>query len=776
MIDSEKQDMTQHPSVPDLTRAEKASLTSGADMWRTQPLPRVGVDAIMMTDGPHGLRKQETGGDHLGLGGSYPATCFPPAVALGASFDPKLIQRVGAAIGAEAVEEEVAVVLGPGINIKRSPLCGRNFEYLSEDPLVSGVLGAAMVDGIQSTGVGSSLKHFAANNQETDRMRVSADIAPRPLREIYLRGFERVVKAANPWTVMCSYNRLNGVYASENRWLLTDVLRSEWGFGGLVVSDWGAVNDRVAALAAGLDLEMPGNGGHTDEQIARALDAGTLDESALDTAAVRVLDLVRKAARRPAPTAALDLDAHHRLAREVAARCVVLLKNEGNVLPLARDSRIAVIGAFAEHPRYQGAGSSQIRPTRLDSALGEMRALAGGEVSYAPGFAHGNAAPEASANTGTTVSSDPAALRAEASRLAADSDVAVVFLGLPERVESEGFDREHIDLPAEQLQLLDAVRRANPRTVVVLSHGGVVALPFADDVPAIVDGSLLGQAGGGALADVLFGDVNPSGKLTETVPRRIEDTAAFGNFPGEDGHVAYGEGLLVGYRWFDARRIEPTFPFGHGLSYTSFGYGEARASIQNGDIVVRVPVTNTGAHDGREIVQVYTSLADSRVQRAPRELTGFQSAEISAGETVEVEIVVRREDLAVWDTRSGRWQVEGGQYDFHVASSSRDIRSTLSLSIDADPGAAPLSRESSIGEVLADPFAAQLVRETLAAVAEQMPDVANVLDDDEMMSLMSSYPIGRLPGYGGLPLTVENIDELIALANAGPAALGGDGS
>lgn len=762
-----------HPSPSDLTRHEKAALTSGADVWHAKALPRVGVESIMMTDGPHGLRKQAVGGDHLGLGDSEPATCFPPAVALGASFDASLVRRVGEAIGAEAVEEDVSVVLGPGINIKRSPLCGRNFEYLSEDPLVSGVLGGAMVDGIQSNGVGASLKHFAANNQETDRMRVSAEIAPRPLREIYLRGFERVVKTASPWTVMCSYNRINGVYASEDRWLLTDVLRGEWGFDGVVVSDWGAVNDRVTGLVAGLDLEMPGGSGHTDAQIERAVDAGELDESSLDAAAARMLDLVRRAANRPAPTGALDVDEHHRLAREVAGRCIVLLKNDDDVLPLARDARIAVIGAFAELPRYQGAGSSQINPTRLDSALEEIRALAEAEVTYAPGFVRDS---ERGAAAAASREKDADALRDEAVGRAADADVAVVFLGLPEATESEGFDREHIDLPADQLRLLDAVRAANPRTVVVLSHGGVVALPFADDVPAIVDGSLLGQAGGGATADVLFGLVNPSGKLTETVPQRIEDTAAFGNFPGEDGHVVYGEGILVGYRWFDARQIEPTFPFGHGLSYTTFSYGDAQATVRNGDVVIRVPVTNAGARDGREIVQVYASLANSRVARAPRELAGFESVEIPAGATREVEIVVRRDDLAVWDVRLDRWRVEGGQYDFHVAASSRDIRSTVSLQIDADPGRVPLSRESSLGEVLADPFAAQLVRQTIQTFADQMPGIANVLDDEVMMSLMSSFPIGRLAGYGGMPITAEKIDELIAVANAGPGALGGDRS
>lgn len=617
-----------------------------------------------------------------------------------------------------------------------------------------------MVRGIQETGVGSCLKHFAVNNQETDRMRISADVGERALREIYLRGFEHIVRRAQPWMVMCSYNRVNGVYASENRWLLTDVLRDEWGFSGLVVSDWGAVDNRVRALHAGLDLEMPGTEGRTDAQIERAVDAGELDERVLDQAADRVLDLVQRCEDRREPAGEIDLDAQHRVAREAAGRCIVLLKNDADVLPLDAAANVAIVGGFAEVPRYQGAGSSRINPTRIDAAVDEIRALASGTVSYAPGFSDGGS------------SEHNAALRAEAVRQAAHADAAVVFLGLPDEAESEGFDREYITLPHEQRELLDAVRAVNSRTVVVLSHGGVVTLPFADDVPAIVDGSLLGQAGGGAIADVLFGRVNPSAKLTETIPKRIEDTPAFGNFPGEHGHVLYGEGVLVGYRWFDVRDIEPEFCFGHGLSYTAFEYGDAQAHIRDGDVVVRVPVTNTGERDGREVVQIYTGLPSSHMIRAPRELKAFQSVWIPAGGTVDVEIQVRRDDLAVWDVRTSGWRVEGGSYDVCVGSSSRDIRSATSVNVDGDVSRVPFSRDSSLGEVLSDPFASQLVRQTLSEIADQMPQVANVLEDEVMMSLMSSFPIGRLPGYGGLPITAEQIDGLIALANSGPAELG----
>lgn len=749
--------------VSALTLEEKASLTSGASFWYTKPIDRVGVPAIMVTDGPHGLRKQREGGDHLGIGDSVPATCFPPAVGLGSSWDVDLVHRVGEALGAETSIEKVAVLLGPGINIKRSPLCGRNFEYLSEDPVVSGVLGAAIVRGIQSQGVGTSLKHFAANNQEDDRMRSSSDVDPRPLREIYLRGFQRVVEDAQPWTVMCSYNRINGVYASEDPWLLTNVLRDEWGFEGLVVSDWGAVNERVPGLIAGMDLEMPSSNGATDAQIVAAVRDGSLDEAVLDTAAGRVLDLVRKATGGAGSVAGpLDVDAHHALAREAAGRSIVLLKNDGAILPLAKDSTLAVIGEFADKPRYQGAGSSMINPTRLDSALDGIRALATGEVVYARGFSN---AVDASAD-------ETSALRDEAVAAASGADVAVVFLGLPARLESEGYDRDDIHLPAEQLALLEAVLEVNPNIVVVLSNGGVVALPFADRVPAILEAWLLGQAGGGATADVLFGDVNPSAKLTETIPVRIEDTPAFLDFPGEFSHVRYGEGLFVGYRWYDARRLEVAYPFGHGLSYTTFAYGDAAAAVDaNGDVEVTVAVTNTGDRAGREVVQVYTSLPGGTVQRPVRELKAFASVALEPGETQAVTLTVRRKDLAYWDIRLDAWVVEGGEYVVDVAASSRDIRSSVRVAVDGDPIVLPLSRTSSIGEVIAHPVVGPMVQAAIAQMMSGMDGVADIMPEGvDASKMMESFPIGRAGmfalGDSDGAINPEMIDGLIAMANA----------
>ncbi|MET4060931.1 beta-glucosidase [Arthrobacter sp. UYP6] len=747
-------------SVADLTLEEKASLTSGASFWTTKAVDRAGIPAVMLTDGPHGLRKQRGSSDHLGLGDSVPATCFPPAVGLGSSWDTELAHRVGEALGVESSIEDVAVSLGPGANIKRSPLCGRNFEYISEDPIVSGVMAAALVQGTQSTGVGTSLKHFAANNQEHDRMRSSSDVDPRPLREIYLRSFQRVVQDARPYTLMCSYNRVNGVFASENPFLLTRVLREEWGFNGLVVSDWGAVNDRVSALAAGLDLEMPSSGGTTDAQIVAAVREGSLDESFVDASAARVATLAKRWQDTPKIAGPLDVDAHHALAREAAGRSIVLLKNDGDLLPLAAETTVAVIGAFAKNPRYQGAGSSMINPTRLDSALEGISAVSTAAVTYAAGFSLAEAAP----------AEETAALRKEAVAAAADAEVAVVFLGLPARLESEGYDRENIDLPAEQLKLLDAVLEANPRTAVVLSNGSVVALPFAGRVPAILEAWLLGQAGGSATADVLYGAVNPSAKLTETIPVRLEDSPAFLNFPGEDGHVRYGEGLFVGYRWYDARQLEVTFPFGHGLSYTTFEYGDATASVNEaGDVEVRVTVTNTGDRAGREAVQAYTGLV-SEVQRPERELKAFAMVALEPGESREVLLSIRAADLAYWHVRADRWVVEGGTYTVQVAASSRDIRSTTTVDVKGDTVLMPLTRESSLAEVFAHPVAGPIIRQAMAPIMSAMDGSSSVMPEGvEMEKMMGSFPIGRIGMMAGGDFSPEQVDRLLEMANSATA-------
>src|SRR3954453_2577474 len=542
--------------LAELTVAEKASLTSGSAFWYTAPVERLGIPKIMVSDGPHGLRAQPGDSDHVGLGGSIPATCFPTASAVASTWNPELLRRIGQALAQEARGCHLSVILGPGINMKRSPLCGRNFEYFSEDPFLAGELAVGIVAGIQSRGVGTSVKHYAANNQETDRLRVDAQVDERTLREIYLPAFERVVKAEQPWTVMCSYNKVNGQSASENTWLLTTVLREEFGFEGLVVSDWGAVYHRVPALLAGLDLEMPPALGRSPEEIVAAVQAGEVTTDVLDARVRTVLELVAKGMPVLDLDESFDADAHHALAREAAAESVVLLKNDG-LLPLPADARIAVIGEFARTPRFQGAGSSQVTPTRVDVLLDELGAVYG-EVPFAAGYGIGDAG-------------DDDALLAEAERVAGSADTVVMMIGLPGADESEGFDRTHMNLPGNQLATLNAVAAVNPNVVVVLLNGSTVVLgdvtPYAK---ALVEAWLGGQAAGGAIADVLTGAGNPSGRRAETIPHRLQDNSSYFNFPGDTQVVRYGEGLFIGYRGYDKSDQDVAFPFGFGLSYTSF--------------------------------------------------------------------------------------------------------------------------------------------------------------------------------------------------------------
>ena len=739
--------------APTLTLTQQAALGSGASFWTTEAVGH--IPSIVLTDGPHGVRRQSGASDHLGVGGSEPATCFPPAVALSQTWDPDLVERVGAALGAEARALGVHVLLGPGVNIKRDPRCGRNFEYFSEDPLLSGVLGAAWVRGVQGRGVGASLKHFAVNNSEHDRMRASSDVDARTLREIYLRAFEHVVREAAPWTVMCSYNRINGVYASENTWLLTDVLRGEWGFDGVVVSDWGAVRDRVAAVAAGLDLEMPSSGGFGDAEVVAAVTAGALDARAVTTAAERVAGLAVRAYESHSAAGHFDIgeltEAHHRLAREAAAQAVVLLKNDLRdgepILPLA-PSRLAVIGPFAEEPRHQGGGSSHVNPTRLDIPLDEIRARNGDQAAtHFPGLP-------------TDSGQDSEQVRAEAVRGAAEAEAAVLFLGLTADEESEGYDREHIDLPQAQLALLRAVVEVQPRTVVVLSHGGVVRLDeVAKHAPAILDGALLGQAGGGAVADVLFGAVNPSGRLAETVPVRLQDCPAFLNFPSENGHTVYGERVFVGYRWYDARALEVTFPFGHGLSYTAFAFSDLE--VDSDGPTVRVVVANVGPRAGREVVQVYVSKPDPQISRPPRWLAGFGSLSLESGERRTLEIPIRRTELAFWEIRSGQWGVEPGDYTVSVGASSRDLRLHATVTVEGDVPRAVFTRESTLGEILADPAAAPLLFETLGTAAQDAPAMGT-----DLLRMLESVPIERMVALSGGKVTPERLDDLLAALNA----------
>ncbi|GAA4489003.1 glycoside hydrolase family 3 C-terminal domain-containing protein [Rhodococcus olei] len=736
--------------VPGLSRARKAALTTGADFWHTVAAPEAGIASIMLTDGPHGLRKQSEGGDALGLGDSVPATCFPPAVGLGSSWNVGLIRTVGIALGTEARAQGVSVLLGPGVNIRRSPLCGRNFEYYSEDPYLAGVLGAAWVQGVQSRGVAASLKHFAANNQETDRMRIDVRVDERTLREIYLPAFERIVTTAAPWTVMCSYNRINGTYASENRWLLTEVLRDDWGFDGLVMSDWGAVNDRPRALAAGLDLTMPAAAG--DERVVAAVESGELDEATLDEAVRRLLTLIDRTERTGEPPSDADADAHHDLAALAATESAVLLRNEG-LLPLDvtdLDS-VAVIGEFARTPRFQGSGSSQVVPTRVDSAVDALTALGGGTAwaRFAPGFRFdGTADPD---------------LVAEAVALAEKSRTVVLFLGLPTEFESEGFDRTDIDLPANQLALLEAVTAVNPRVAVVLSNGGVVALSgWQDRTQAILEGWLLGQAGGSAIVNLLFGLANPSGRLTETIPVRLSDTPSHLNFPGADGVVVYGERIHVGYRWFDTLDLPVAYPFGFGLSYTTFEYSDLVLTPTEDALEVTFTVANTGDRAGAEVPQVYVRDVESTVDRPVHELKGFAKLLLAPGESRMVTIRLDDRAFAYWSSRERRWVVEAGDFEIRVGASSRDIRLAGTFASPGDGVLPTLTGMSSLSEWFAHPIGGPLLMQALASGT----DGARFDTVDPLVAKMAAgTPLTKLaafvPGMSG-----DLVDELVETVRA----------
>ncbi|WP_436771175.1 glycoside hydrolase family 3 C-terminal domain-containing protein [Yinghuangia sp. YIM S09857] len=738
--------------LAELTLEEKAALLDGSDFWRTQPIERLGIPAIMLSDGPHGLRKQDESGDHLGLLASVPATCFPPAAGLASSWDTALLARVGEAIGRECRTERVAIVLGPGVNMKRSPLCGRNFEYYSEDPALAGELGAAFTQGVQSQGVGVSVKHYAANNQETDRMTVSAEVDERTLREIYLPAFETVVTKADPWTVMSSYNRVNGTYVAEHRQLLTEILRGDWGFRGLVVSDWGGVSRRAETVAAGLDLEMPSSGGAGTRIILDAVASGQLTQADVDLAVTRVLTLIDRALPALADPAGYDADAHHALAREAAAASAVLLKNEGGLLPLdpAAGGTVAVIGEFARTPRYQGAGSSQVNPTRIDSALDALRSALDGtrEVAFAAGY---------------VIESEDAddALVAEAVATAAAAEVAVLFLGQPPSYESEGYDRAHMDLPAQQTALLHAVADANPNLVVVLSNGSVVTLaPWQDRAKALLETWLLGQAGGSAVADLLLGAVSPSGRLAETIPVRYEDNPTIGNFPGDFGRVQYGEGLLIGYRWYDAHRLPVAYPFGHGLSYTTFGYDgleiAVRADGAEPQVDVTVTVTNTGDRAATETVQLYVTDPEASVFRPEQELRAFARVTLEPGESAPVTLTLGRRAFAFWHEAVGRWIVESGAFGLRVGASSRDIRAEGTVELTGDAYAVPLQADSTAEQWFAHPAAGPWLREAVGTEG-----FAAMLFDPESGQMIRAIPLSRLARFPGFPVNDEQIDEAV---------------
>ncbi len=655
-----------------MTLEEKVALLSGRDFWSLNGVERLGVPSIIVTDGPYGLRKAKTTSS-TNIADNVPATCFPTSSALAATWSPELVEQVAAAIGREAAAEGVSVVLGPGANIKRTPICGRNFEYFSEDPLLSARLAAAWIRGVQGCGVGASLKHVAANNQETRRMVLDALVDERALREIYLASFEHAVTEGQPWTVMAAYNRLNGTYCTEDRGLLTGILRDEWGFDGAVMSDWGAVNRRAAALDAGLDLEMPGLGGHGADPLLRAHAEGRLSAGAIDRAAGRILALVAKTAAAREPGRTYDRDAHHELARRAAEQAVVVLKNDG-LLPLDPTARVLVAGAFAKEPRFQGAGSSMITPHRLDDAWTELTvSRAEASLAYAPGY---------------RLDADEIddGLLAGAREAARSADVVLAFVGLTESAETEGIDREHLRLSAPHDALVEALLEVNPRVVVVLANGAPVEMPWASRVPAIVEGYLGGQAGGSAVARVLTGAAEPGGRLAETFPLRWTDNPVH-ELPSGPRLAEYRESVYVGYRYYDSAGADVLFPFGHGLAYTTFSYTNLAVGQDPADgdgFVVSAAITNTGVRAGWEVVQVYVHDVASRVFRPEQELRGFARVWLASGESTRVEVSLGRRAFAFWDTPTHGWAVEGGQFEIRVGASSRDIRATAVVDVAGD--------------------------------------------------------------------------------------------
>lgn len=650
-----------------MTLKEKASLCSGKDFWHLKSIERLGLPEIMVCDGPHGLRKQNAENKKVGIGNSYPATCFPTAVTTACSWDRDLIYKMGQALAEECLQHGVSVLLGPGVNMKRSPLCGRNFEYFSEDPELAGEMGAAFIAGVQSKGIGTSLKHFAGNSQEMKRMTSNSIIDERALREIYLRAFEKAVKKSQPWTVMNAYNLLNGTYCSENDWLQNKVLRNEWGFKGAVVSDWGAVNDRVAGLNAGNDLEMPSSGGVNDAKIVEAVKCGVIDETTLDERVDKLIDIILKGVANKKPGYKFDVKAHNLLSRQIAEQSMVLLKNDGNILPLKRveGEYVAVIGAFADNPRYQGAGSSIINPTMIDSG---RRAFNNSPISvkFADGYDR----------SGKRKNED--AYITEACNLAKNASKAVVFIGLTDDYESEGFDRSTMKLPDGHNRLVEAVSRVNDNVIVVLEGGSPVEMPWADDVKAILNAYLGGQSVAPAIVDVLTGKANPCGKLAETYPVCLKDTPTSFRYPDSKEDVQYRESIFIGYRYYDKVERNVRFPFGFGLSYTSFEYSDIKLKKKNltkGEgAKVTFTIKNTGDVAGSEIAQVYVAKPESKIFRAPKELKGFVKIHLEPGEEKKVTVELDDRAFAFWNTATEDWCVESGEYKILVGASSRDIR------------------------------------------------------------------------------------------------------
>jgi len=749
--------------IAQMTLEEKAGLLSGEDFWHTKGVERLGVPRSMVSDGPHGLRKQDEQADHLGINDSIKAVCFPAASATAASFDPDMIEKMGEALGDACQHEKLSVLLGPAVNIKRSPLCGRNFEYFSEDPYLTGVMATALIKGIQSKNVGTSIKHFALNNQEHRRMSSSSECDERTIREIYFPAFEMAVKEAQPWTVMCSYNRINGTFASEHPWLLTDVLRKEWGFEGYVMSDWGAVSDRVAGVAAGLDLEMPASGGINDRKVVEAVKAGKLDEKLVDLCCERILNIIFRYVENAKPETPWDKEAQHLQAAEVAADCMVLLKNEGGILPLNKEDDIAFIGEFAEKPRFQGGGSSHINCFKTTGAVEAAKGL---KVTYARGY--DVAADDA-----------PADMIAEAVAAAKKAKVAVVFAGLPDAYESEGYDRTHMRMPESQNKLIEAVAEANPNTVVVLHNGSPVEMPWIGKVKGVLEAYLGGQAVGLAEVKVLFGDVNPSGHLPESFPIKLEDNPSYLFYGGEPAGTEYREGIFVGYRYYDKKKMDVLFPFGHGLSYTTFEYSGLKLStdkIKDTDTVTAtVTVKNTGTRTGKTVAQVYVGDVEGYVNaiRPVRELKAFKKVELQPGESKEVSFTLCKRAFATWRCEIHDWFVESGEFSIEVGDSSACLPLKATVTVESTQKLpAHYDMNSIVMDLMKDPKAKEVIMPLVHGASaifgdgEGNSDVANEAVSEEMsMAMMQYMPLRSMLGFSGGSVTGEMIDEMLKKMN-----------
>ena len=738
-----------------MTLEEKAAFCSGRDFWHTKAIERLGVPSVMMCDGPHGLRKQEGEGDHLGINKSIETVCYPTAAALASSFDRDVMRQLGEALGQECQSENVAMLLGPGLNIKRSPLCGRNFEYFSEDPYLAGEMGSSYVKALQSKGVAACAKHFACNNQETRRMSGSSQVDERTLHEIYLPAFEAVVKNGKARSLMCAYNAVNGEFCAENKMLLTDTLREKWGFDGFVVTDWGAVKGRAEGIASGLDLEMPGGPNATGEELIEAVKAGTLSETDLDKAVLNILHFVETALAERDENAVIDRDACRELAGKLAGECAVLLKNE-DILPLQKGRKAVFIGEFAANPRYQGAGSSHINVPHPVSAL----EAAGDAVTYARGYdAHSSKTDEA--------------LLAEALNAAKDAEAAVIFAGLPDAFESEGADRDHMRLPDNQNELIAAVSAVNPHTVVVLHGGSPVELPWLDKVPAVLLMYLGGEQVGAAAADLLWGKINPSGHLAETWPIRLEDNPSYLNFPGEDGVVTYAEGIFVGYRYYDKKKMPVNFPFGHGLSYTDFSFSNLTADREKltdrETVTVSVDVTNEGTSAGKAVVQLYVRDVKSTVRRPVRELKDFAKVALEPGETKTVTFVLDKRAFAYYEPKVHDFFVESGEFAVEIGLSSRDIRLAKSVHVEGTTEISfTIDANTTIGQLMKHPKGAAFIRQMMgksngpsdSEQAEAMGEGSEKI----MQQMMFEMPLGSLVSYGRM--TSGQLRGLIASLNS----------